>query len=333
MKKILLLFLTLLSFSLSQAQYTVISDDSAYVPTSTNALLEVHATNGDKGILVPRLTTAQRTALATTAPADNSLLVYDTDTKTFWYWDGTAWVEMATGGTVTDDQQLTLSNDTLYIEDGNWIYLGGYMDNTDSQTLSISGNDLTISNGNTVTLPVDNDWVISGTNEYSGVSGNVGVGTTTPATKLHVNGSFRLSDGTQATGRILTSDANGTGTWQEPPVQPVINSETTTPYGSDNTLKTITVTTTSATDKVLLLGEFDFDKDGSASYVSLGIWRGGTEIAETSIYATNDADNTVFVQWVDVPGVGTFTYSLMDRAGAGGYTLVYGSMLTAIVFK
>ncbi|MFH2094383.1 MAG: hypothetical protein ABIJ16_01685, partial [Bacteroidota bacterium] len=40
---------------------------------------------------------------------------------------------------------------------------------------------------------------------------NVGIGTAAPATKLHVNGSFRLTDGTQAAGRVLTSDANGTG--------------------------------------------------------------------------------------------------------------------------
>jgi hypothetical protein len=32
----------------------------------------------------------------------------------------------------------------------------------------------------------DNDWVISGTNMYSGVSGNVGIGITTPASKLYV---------------------------------------------------------------------------------------------------------------------------------------------------
>ncbi len=163
--------------------------------------------------------------------------------------------------------------------------------------------------------------------------GFVGIGTTAPAEKLHVNGSFRLTNGTQAAGRILTSDANGTGTWQTPPVQPVVYSETTSPYGSTTTRKTITITTNNATDKVLLLGEFDYSKDGSSSYTSLAIWRGGTEIAETSIYSTADADNTVFVQWVDTPGLGTFTYTLQDRSGAGGYSTIYGSMLTAVVYK
>ncbi|SCY70518.1 tail fiber domain-containing protein [Flavobacterium caeni] len=43
---------------------------------------------------------------------------------------------------------------------------------------------------------------------------NVGVGTTTPQTRLHVVGNLRLQDGSQAAGRILVSDANGTASWQ-----------------------------------------------------------------------------------------------------------------------
>jgi hypothetical protein len=48
--------------------------------------------------------------------------------------------------------------------------------------------------------------------------GNVGIGTS-PSTKLHIyatqSGAFRLQDGTQSyPGYVLTSDANGVGTWQ-----------------------------------------------------------------------------------------------------------------------
>ncbi|MCF8258947.1 MAG: hypothetical protein K9J06_15435, partial [Flavobacteriales bacterium] len=42
--------------------------------------------------------------------------------------------------------------------------------------------------------------------------GNVGIGAT-PAEKLHVAGKIRMVDGNQAAGRVLVSDANGTGTW------------------------------------------------------------------------------------------------------------------------
>lgn len=44
--------------------------------------------------------------------------------------------------------------------------------------------------------------------------GNVGLGTALPTARLHVAGSVRIVDGTQAVGRVLTSDANGLASWQ-----------------------------------------------------------------------------------------------------------------------
>ncbi|HMK26705.1 MAG TPA: hypothetical protein VK483_11815 [Chitinophagaceae bacterium] len=45
-------------------------------------------------------------------------------------------------------------------------------------------------------------------------TGNVGIGTNTPAAKLDVAGSFKLVDGSQGAGKVLTSDANGLASWQ-----------------------------------------------------------------------------------------------------------------------
>ncbi|HEX5111943.1 MAG TPA: fibrobacter succinogenes major paralogous domain-containing protein [Saprospiraceae bacterium] len=52
------------------------------------------------------------------------------------------------------------------------------------------------------------------TNIITAQSGNVGIGTTTPTAKLEVNGSVKITDGTQGAGKVLTSDASGKGSWQ-----------------------------------------------------------------------------------------------------------------------
>src|SRR6186997_2969105 len=54
-------------------------------PNATSAL-DITSTN--KGLLIPRMTTAQRIAISTPA---TGLLVYDTSLNLFYYFDGTAW--------------------------------------------------------------------------------------------------------------------------------------------------------------------------------------------------------------------------------------------------
>lgn len=47
-------------------------------------------------------------------------------------------------------------------------------------------------------------------------NGNVGIGTTTPGAKLDVNGQIKITGGLPGVGRVLTSDANGLASWQNP---------------------------------------------------------------------------------------------------------------------
>ena len=47
-------------------------------------------------------------------------------------------------------------------------------------------------------------------------NGNVGIGTSTPATQLEVNGQVKISGGSPASGKVLTCDGVGLATWQNP---------------------------------------------------------------------------------------------------------------------
>ena len=57
-------------------------------------------------------------------------------------------------------------------------------------------------------------WTDGGTDVYlTTTSDNVGIGTNSPAEKLDVTGSIRMTDGNQAAGNVMVSDANGTASW------------------------------------------------------------------------------------------------------------------------
>jgi hypothetical protein len=66
-----------------------------------------------------------------------------------------------------------------------------------------------------------------------GNNANVGIGTSAPTAKLHVQGAVKIVDGTQQVGYVLTSDANGNASWQMPtgPIGPTGPTGPTGPAG------------------------------------------------------------------------------------------------------
>ncbi len=116
------------------------------------------------------------------------------------------------------------------------------------------------------------------------------------------------------------------------PAWTLVSNQTQTNYVFTSTTRaTISVTVNNATDRVVLSGEFDFNKDASASWVACEIWRNGVEIAEGAGQGAAGADGQTLIQWVDTPGVGTWTYDLRSSQGAGGYTQIYGASIIATV--
>lgn len=93
MRKLFFLLVFLSFYSQVFSQTVVITDDPVYTVGNASSVLDVKSIL--KGFLAPRMTQAQRIAIA--APADG-LLVYQTDaTKGFYYYNGTtpAWVLLA----------------------------------------------------------------------------------------------------------------------------------------------------------------------------------------------------------------------------------------------
>ena len=183
MKKNRLFIVTLgLVFGLGtvQAQNVGINDDNSNPDPS--AVLDVKSNN--KGLLIPRLTLAQRNAIL--APA-TGLMIYQTDnTSGFYYNSGTpaspVWTSIGAGS-----WGLT----------GNNILSGQFLGTTNAIGLDIRTN-------NVSRAFITND-------------GLVGIGTTAPTHTLDVDGQIRIRGGSPAAGRILVSDANGVGTWQNAP--------------------------------------------------------------------------------------------------------------------
>jgi len=173
------LVILLLSTSFAMAQGVGVNDDNSTPDPS--AMLDVKSTN--KGMLVPRMTTAQRTSIA--APA-TGLLVFDNTSGSFWFYTGTVWTELLAGAD-SDNQDLSLAGNTLSLtNDGTPVNLSGYLDNTDNQTLNYAGTTLSISNGNSVNIP---NGDITGITAGTGLTG----GGTTGAITLNAVGDNGLT--------------------------------------------------------------------------------------------------------------------------------------------
>ena len=85
LRSVLVLLFFVFAVNLSYGQYSVGINTST---PNKNAVLELVSPNNNQGLLVPRLTTAQRTSssfMTTLSIKENGLIVFDSDDKYFYY--------------------------------------------------------------------------------------------------------------------------------------------------------------------------------------------------------------------------------------------------------
>jgi len=133
---------------------TSINDSGA--DPDASAILDVQSTT--KGMLVPRMTTSQRTMI--NAPA-NGLLVFDLDTGSFWFFADGNWQDLSSNGggvgsSIADaDQDTKIQVEEIADEDVIRFDVGG------TERLTLSTN---FSNEINLNFPNNNDNIFLGTN-------------------------------------------------------------------------------------------------------------------------------------------------------------------------
>lgn len=145
-------------------------------PAHPSAMLDVKSF--DRGVLIPRMNSSQRTAIA--APA-KGLVVFDITTNTFWFYNGSTWIEL----------------------------VGGSGGGTGSGLPAGTANETLRNNGTT--------WLPNSVLQNDG-------------TNVTITGQVKINGGSPASGKVLTSDASGLGSW----ISPSYDSSKNTGFGAGN---------------------------------------------------------------------------------------------------
>ena len=142
--------------------FSVYAQDGVSIGRQTpdpSAILHVDAPEDDKGMLIPRLTTAQRNNIITSATPANGLIIYNTDQDAFNYYDGSNWVRliptpakfdinMLNPGSGTYHKITNLGNGTATRDAVNRGQLDASISTVDAANLNRSGNEAMTGNLN-----------------------------------------------------------------------------------------------------------------------------------------------------------------------------------------
>ncbi len=240
-----LLFLFLFCFiaaMYSQAQVAINTDSSSADPS---AILDLKSSS--KGLLLPRIKDISTNPIANPKAG---LLVYDSATKATWIYDGASWVKQGSftlpysaSASSSSSAALNISNTATT---GNAVGLYGSTTSSSDGTGAVSGVTAVMGevlptsgggysaavrgiNRSTTGLGIGvigyqagSGWGVygeapSGVGIYgSSISGYAGYFRTVSGKALYTIGSVQLTGIGEGAGKVLTSDANGIATWQNP---------------------------------------------------------------------------------------------------------------------
>lgn len=277
MKKINLLMGLLLISSVAVCQIGI----GTLTPNSHAVLDLTSSAPNHKGLLIPRMTATERTAMSLSAPEAGMMVYQTTVPKGLYTYDGAAWLSNSpvetgslTGATLRWDGTKWGSATNLFNQ-GTTIGIGITSPNTmlHIHTTSITNNRIQLTNASTGSLATDGLLFGNGNTVQPGVAhliqqenkplwfgtnsvermridsaGRVGINQVNPSTTLDVNGSLKVDGAVTMGGSITTNGAMTTN-------GPVTSSGTVTTTGALNAVGPFTTTNTfNATGTVTTTG-------------------------------------------------------------------------------
>ena len=158
---------------------------------------------------------------------------------------------------------------------------------------------------NTLTIPTVASGSLVAANAAGGVTitGNLGVGNSTPAHKLSISGNLFTSS-------VSTNYQISNAT--------AVTVNTSTP----TTIASVTITTVGK--PVFLIGTGDANPTTAGDWNYIALYRDSTQVGKLIINQTSGAsyNNPWAITHIDAPAAGTYTYTIKAYTGVG--TIVYG---------
>lgn len=202
--------------------------------------------------------------------------------------------------------------------------------------LQTDGLDIRMNGASAEIVNIENSTLSLGTNNTKRVhiasNGSVGIGTTNPTTNLDIVGVLRMSGGSPAVGKVLTSDATGLASWQNAPsptgtltgfvrlLDPIGNGIFTGLLGINVSIDGSAFSTTTDAN-----GKFTFTNlpQGNYTITSSKLGYGSAKIIG---YTFVGGTNTAYIGSLKMSQVPTFNVTSISAANSGGDIVVTGNL-------